>query len=252
MSSSSQKWFPLESNPTLMNKYITNLGFDTNLFEFVDVFSTEDWALEMIAQPVAAVLMLYPLSPAQIDGAKKDDIVYMNFKDNDNNDDDVWFMKQRIGNACGTIGLLHGIYNMITPDPSIKLACYKPNSWISNFYQQTCSTGTTTTSIQKAELLECDTQISKLHDQATSSEENATNRGNIDDKIDTHFIAFVCSNKNNKLLELDGRKDGPIDHGTTTPQTLLQDSCNIIKNTFMARDPQELRFTILALAPKQM
>ena len=28
------KWFPLESNPQLINKYIATLGFDTSLYEF--------------------------------------------------------------------------------------------------------------------------------------------------------------------------------------------------------------------------
>ena len=59
------KWFPLESNPQLINKYISKLGFDTSLYEFTDVFSTEDWAMDMIPQPVAAVIMLYPLSEKQ-------------------------------------------------------------------------------------------------------------------------------------------------------------------------------------------
>ncbi len=45
-------WFPLESNPVTMTKYISNLGVDTNCFEFCDVLSTEEWALDMIPTPV--------------------------------------------------------------------------------------------------------------------------------------------------------------------------------------------------------
>ena len=33
-----QRWFPLESNPDLMNSYIEKLGFNTNRYHFVDVF----------------------------------------------------------------------------------------------------------------------------------------------------------------------------------------------------------------------
>ena len=61
-----KKWFPLESNPALINSYISKIGYDTSLYEFVDVFSTEDWALDMIPQPVAAVLLLYPLTSTQL------------------------------------------------------------------------------------------------------------------------------------------------------------------------------------------
>jgi hypothetical protein len=57
-----QRWLPLESNSTLINDYIQKIGFDTSLYEFVDIFSTEDWALDMTPQPVTAVLLLYPLT----------------------------------------------------------------------------------------------------------------------------------------------------------------------------------------------
>jgi ubiquitin carboxyl-terminal hydrolase L3 len=49
------------------------------------------------------------------------------------------------------------------------------------------------------------------------------------------------------LYELDGRKSFPINHGITTPETLLEDACAVVKQ-FMARDPEEVRFTIVALA----
>lgn len=48
------------------------------------------------------------------------------------------------------------------------------------------------------------------------------------------------------LYELDGRKAFPINHGATTPSTLLVDACTVIKQ-FMDRDPGEMRFTIVAL-----
>ena len=48
------------------------------------------------------------------------------------------------------------------------------------------------------------------------------------------------------LYELDGRKSFPINHGPTTRETLLSDSCKVIQQ-FMSRDPTELRFTIVAL-----
>lgn len=146
---------------------------------------------------------------------------------------------QSIGNACGTIGLLHSLLN--APEP---LNMFRPDSWLHDF-QQACPNSLPP--IQKAERLEGDEKVAKLHDQATSSEENQTNRGNIDDKVDTHFIALICSK--NKLYELDGRKDGPVLHGPTTQATLLKDACQVVKK-FMQRDPEEMRFTILALAPK--
>jgi len=43
---------------------------------------------------------------------------------------------------------------------------------------------------------------------------------------------------------------GPICHGPTTSETILNDSVSIIKK-FMERDPDEVRFTILALAKSE-
>lgn len=68
---------------------------------------------------------------------------------------------------------------------------------------------------------------------------------NSDEKVFHHFIALV--NKHDKLYELDGRKMFPIVHGVTNEETFLQDAAKVCKE-FMARDPQELRFTVLALA----
>ena len=277
---SHQKWFPLESNPTLMNQYIATLGWDISQYHLVDVFSTDDWALEMISQPVMAVLLLYPLTAVQLqhEQQEKEQILQKNISsstnnNNNTNSNDVWFMKQRIGNACGTIGLLHAMMNAVqhqqqqqqqqqtttgslSPPP---LPLIQPHSWLDTFWK---STQNTKDPIQRAVILEDDTQIATLHDQATSSSDNQTSRGaTVDDDIITHFIAFVNGNTSHSdgsssssesyVYELDGRKVQPICHCTTpaTNATLLYDACTIIKEQFMARDPNELRFTIMALAP---
>jgi ubiquitin carboxyl-terminal hydrolase L3 len=233
-----QKWFPLESNPELVNEYIRKLGFNTQLgYEFVDVFSTEDWALQMIPQPVLAVIMLYPLTKVQLD--HKDDP-----KQVQTNNPDVWFTKQRIGNACGTVGLLHSLLN--APE-SFRDATIHPDSWLARFGADTLSSQTNTP-VQRAERLEGDSEIASFHDQATSSSTNKTGRGQLEDQLITHFVSLV--HVKGSLYELDGRKEGPVCHGPTSPETLLQDACKVVK-TFMDRDPLELRFTILALAPSQ-
>jgi ubiquitin carboxyl-terminal hydrolase L3 len=223
-----------------MNGYIQTLGFDTDLYNFVDVISTDDWALEMIPQPVVAVVMLYPLTEKQLEHEKNEAAAAAApTGDASTTSENVWFIKQRIGNACGTIGLLHSLLN--TPEP---LNQFQPNSWLQTF-KLSCESQTP---VRRAEILEADDTIATLHDAATASEQNATSRGGLDDDIITHFIALVCVN--GVLYELDGRKAGPIAHGTTSAATLLTDACRVIRD-FMTRDPDEIRFTILALAPNQ-
>lgn len=69
----------------------------------------------------------------------------------------------------------------------------------------------------------------------------------MEDAVNLHFVCFTA--KDGHLYELDGNKASPINHGPTTADTVLQDSVKVAKK-FMARDPEELRFTLVALAKK--
>ncbi|BHF62862.1 Ubiquitin carboxyl-terminal hydrolase isozyme L3 [Sparganum proliferum] len=53
-----------------------------------------------------------------------------------------------------------------------------------------------------------------------------------------------------ELIELDGRRDGPVCHGTTSAGSLLEDACNVVKK-FMERDPENLHFSLIALTELQ-
>lgn len=61
-----------------------------------------------------------------------------------------------------------------------------------------------------------------------------------------HFICFV--HKDGKLYELDGRKDGPVEHGASSAEGLLPDAARVIREKYMSVDPTEHRFTIMALS----
>lgn len=65
-----------------------------------------------------------------------------------------------------------------------------------------------------------------------------------DEEANLHFVAFV--EMQGKLWELDGRKPGPVCHGECTD--LLMGSVKVVKE-FMQRDPEQLHFTAIALAP---
>lgn len=61
------------------------------------------------------------------------------------------------------------------------------------------------------------------------------------------LISLLFSHVDGYIYELDGRKSLPINHGKSSPETLLEDAVAVVKE-FMVRDPEELRFTIIALA----
>jgi ubiquitin carboxyl-terminal hydrolase L3 len=50
------------------------------------------------------------------------------------------------------------------------------------------------------------------------------------------------------LYELDGRKASPINHGACAADELLERAAAVVQSEFMAADPEELRFTLVALA----
>jgi ubiquitin carboxyl-terminal hydrolase L3 len=112
------------------------------------------------------------------------------------------------------------------------------------FFLADCPASLTPT--EKAERLERDSTIRALHDEATSDESNQTDCGSLDNQLNTHFVALVYVNGG--LYELDGRKEGAVRHGNTTQEKLLGDACKVVE-MFMKRDPNEMRFTIMALAP---
>lgn len=53
-----------------------------------------------------------------------------------------------------------------------------------------------------------------------AAQEGATAPPALEEVVDLHFAALV--NRNDRLVELDGRKSFPIDHGKTSASTLLQ------------------------------
>ncbi|KAF4715687.1 hypothetical protein FOZ62_000130, partial [Perkinsus olseni] len=52
---SKKRWLPLEANPEVMTDYARSLGLPSFL-HFTDVLSVEDWAIEMVPQPVLAAV----------------------------------------------------------------------------------------------------------------------------------------------------------------------------------------------------
>lgn len=170
----SKRWFPLESNPTVMNAYVEKMGLDTSTFSFCDVFSTEDWALSMVPQPVVGVVMLFPIKPESEEFARAE-------KENiDKNgqivSSNVYFMKQTVGNACGTVGILHAIGNARSQ------LDIKPDSYLDRLYQRTSAM----TPEAIATDLEADTEIEAVHTCAADEGQSEQQEG----EVDTHFVCF--------------------------------------------------------------
>lgn len=131
------------------------------------------------------------------------------------------------------MALVHSILN------NLNVANLKDGSVIKNFYEKAKDLSPE----ERGKLFVADTAFQDVH-QALAAE-GQTEAPPSDEKIDKHFIAFV--NAGDELFELDGSKQFPISHGATNETAFLADAARVCKE-FMARDPKDPNFTIMAYA----
>lgn len=222
-----QRWLPIESNPEVMNSFLRKLGVSEE-WGITDVYGLDEELLAFLPQPVLGLLLLFPINEKykefceEMEGTKEKDVVSEN----------VYYMKQTISNACGTVALMHSVANNLDV---IKLA----DGPLKKFLEETADK----TPDERAVKLEEDDDICQSHDDA--AREGDTEAPAREDSVDYHFVAFV--QVDNHLYELDGRKSGPIIKRSSSKESFLKDAAAACKE-YMARDPENHQFSILALA----
>ncbi|KAL9876692.1 ubiquitin carboxyl-terminal hydrolase-like [Glossina fuscipes fuscipes] len=220
-------WTPLESNPEVLTKYIHTFGVRKEWI-ITDVMGLEPEMLEWIPSPVKSIILLFPCSETY--EKHRDEEQKRLAEEGQTLPNDLFYMRQFTHNACGTIALIHSIAN----NKEIML----DDGILKDFLEMSKDM----TPEERGKALETDRALRESH-QALAQEGQTVADPN--EEVYHHFIAFV--NKNDILYELDGRKMFPVKHGATNNESFLQDAARICKE-FMARDPQELRFTVLALS----
>ncbi|XP_050000667.1 ubiquitin carboxyl-terminal hydrolase isozyme L3 isoform X4 [Alexandromys fortis] len=89
-------------------QFLKQLGLHPN-WQFVDVYGMEPELLSMVPRPVCAVLLLFPITEKyEVFRTEEEEKIKSQGQDVTSS---VYFMKQTISNACGTIGLIHAIAN---------------------------------------------------------------------------------------------------------------------------------------------
>eukprot|EP01023_Acetabularia_acetabulum_P002153 TRINITY_DN10827_c0_g2_i3.p2 TRINITY_DN10827_c0_g2~~TRINITY_DN10827_c0_g2_i3.p2 ORF type:complete len:245 (-),score=58.49 TRINITY_DN10827_c0_g2_i3:1175-1909(-) len=238
--SSHKRWLPLESNPDVINQFVKKLGLDLSLFKFQDVYGLDDELLQFLPQPVLALLLLYPIDEkSEKFKDEEEEQLKSNGEDKKELPEDVYYMKQTIGNACGTIGVLHAIGN------NQELFSISENS----FFQRFLASTKTMKPEERGQYLEHPPEgapdIEDAHKEA--AEKGDTAPPPLEEVVNLHFVCLV--EKNGRLYELDGRKICAIDHGASSRETFVKDAVKVVKK-FIERT-ESLNFNLISLAAAQ-
>lgn len=227
---SGERWPPLESSPEVFNQFMWSLGVPRGEVEFHDVYGLDAYALAMVPQPVLAVIFCFP-DPPEDPSAPPEQVLATEDKETW---DEVYFIKQieSLGNACGTIALLHAVGNAYSEISILE------NSGLDLFFKSTASMDP----YERARVFEKDDDMARAHSLAASAGDTE-----ISDIVEEHYVCFTALS--GTLYELDGMKGGPIKQGSSSPESLLQDAVHVIQ-AMMRRIPNSVNFNVMVLSRK--
>jgi ubiquitin carboxyl-terminal hydrolase L3 len=224
-----------------MNSLIGKLGLSPSL-SFVDVYSIDEpTLLAMTPRPAHALLLVFPVSKTYEAFRQHEDKDKPEYEGHGEGEDVIWY-KQTIGNACGLIGVLHGVSN----GPS------KAQIATDSHLDKLIKRATPLKPMERANLLEETEALETAHQEAAQTGDTAAPAA--EEKVDLHFVCFVKSEKTGHLFEMDGRRKGPIDLGPLDADEDMLSPPALEKGVkaFLQREEQagggDLRFALLALA----
>lgn len=222
-----------------MTGLATELGLSPEL-KFYDVYSLDELGLlTHIPRPALALLVIIPLTPAWDRDRHAEDAGKGDYMGSGPNEPVIWF-KQTIGNACGSIGLLHCALN----EP----AFIRPGSELATIRSRALPLQMT----ERADMLYHYEPFERAHKSFESVGDTPVPVGW--DHAGQHFVAFVKAE--GKLWELEGGRKGPLERGSLgqdedvlSPRALELGLGRIIK---LEKDNggEDLRFSCIALARK--
>ncbi|KAI9772455.1 MAG: ubiquitinyl hydrolase 1 [Geoglossum simile] len=243
LSGSAKKSFiPLENNPEVMTTLVHSLGLSRRL-SFHDVFTIDDPdLLAFVPRPAYALLLVFPCSDTYEKFRREEDTEKEDYTGFGEGEPVVWY-RQTIKNACGLIGLLHGVSNGEARD------FIKSSSDLDHLLKSAIplSPG------PRADLLYNSPALESAHQSAAVLGDTAA--PDAEDKIDLHFVCFVKSKHDSHLWELDGRRKGPLDRGVLGPEddVLCEKALQMGIRGFLKREEQsgagEMRFSLIVLSP---
>ncbi|KAF2277248.1 ubiquitin carboxyl-terminal hydrolase-like protein isozyme L3 [Westerdykella ornata] len=240
-----KKYFTiLENNPDVMNFLATALGLSpSSQLSFHDIYSlTDPDLLALIPRPVHALLVIIPMTPTWHAARVAEDSTMPEEYPGKGSEEPVLWFKQTIGDACGSIGLLHCLLNgeaakHIVPGSTldrIRLDALDKGMW------------------ERARVLEENGDYEAAHEEAAKLGDTRTPDKQADEHRGQHFVAFV-KGRDGHLWELEGSRRGPLDRGALKDgedllsEAALEKGLGRLMRTEM-ENGGDLRFSAIALA----
>jgi ubiquitin carboxyl-terminal hydrolase L3 len=231
----------LENNPEVMNSLARILGLDDSL-SFYDIYSlTDPDLLAFIPRPAYALLVIIPFTPTWHETREAEDKDKSEYEGKGDDEPVVWF-KQTIGNACGSIGLVHCLLN------SEASKHIQPNSIVDNIRKDALPKGIW----ERAKVLEDSDEFEKAHANAAKLGDTAAPLEMEEYDKGQHFVAFVKA-KDGHLWELEGGRMGPLDRGELKDDEDVLSPAALTKGLGRMMEIEsekggDLRFSAIALA----
>ncbi|KAJ7628754.1 ubiquitin C-terminal hydrolase L3 [Roridomyces roridus] len=237
---------PLESDPEIFNTVLRGLGVHS--LECRDVLSvhTEDLlpgADLALPTPVYALILLYNATEeyeAGIRAARQKERDEGRGYAGRGEDEPVLWFEQKIRHACGFFALLHAVANLPERDKFIA-----PDSLLANLLATTIPLEPT----ERADALKASAALAQVYNPASQ-------RGStpITEEVRGHYVCFVPSPKNGHIYELDGGKNGPVDHDALLggDRDTLSGGMKLVRDFIRDNlDPQNPGFHVLALVANE-
>ena len=210
--------------------------------QFHDVWSIEDpGLLAFVPRPAYALLLVFPVSETFAKFRYEEDKDKTAYEGSGEGEETIWY-KQTIGNACGLIGLLHGVSN----GPA--RAHIQSGSDLDALIKKAVPL----TPLERATLLEDTQALATAHAEAAATGDTAPPDAEAD--IDLHYVCFVKSEKTGHLFEMDGGRKGPLDRGELAADEDVLSEAALDKGprAFLKREEAagggDLRFSLIVLA----
>ncbi|KAI0172274.1 putative ubiquitin carboxyl-terminal hydrolase [Hypoxylon sp. FL1284] len=236
-----KRWVVLENNPEVMNQLAATLGLSPEL-AFHDVWSLDEPEVTMahIPRPALALLVILPLTPGWAADRRAEDARRPEYAAGP--EEQVLWFKQTIGNACGSIGLLHCAVN------GGAAAHILPGSDLERI--RNAAAGLKTAD-ERAGLLYHDAAFEAAHAACAPLGDSVAPGNTDEDPGNGHFVAFVKAG--GRLWELEGSRKGPLDRGALADDedVLSPRALELGFRRIVELGGGDLRFSCIALAKRE-